>query len=149
MMQFEWVRWRPDENHECDAPDKVLVDAINVALRNVYGSGRLGDTPNAETLFWNLMQAWHNSFPGKCVLITLTQEGVSDTQQLRAWFGEPASFRSGYVDSMGKHLIAHAAGPLAELRDLIPGLLPHGKMEEFKKQIEKGVTVWRREQKEK
>lgn len=140
---------QPDENHGCDAPDKILVHAINIALQNARGSGRLGDPPNTETLFWMLMQAWHNSFPGKCVLITLTQEEGRDTQQLRAWFGEPASFRSGYVDSMGKHLIAHAAGPLTELKDLIPGLLPHGKMEEFKKQIEKGVTVWRREHKDK
>jgi len=118
------------------------VDAINVALRDVRGSGRLGDPPNAETLFWNLMQAWHNSFPGKCVLITLTQEKDHDTQQLRAWFGEPASFRSGYVDSMGEHLIAHASGPLAELKELIPVLLPIGKMGEFKQELQKNVIAW-------
>lgn len=144
MMYFEWERWRPDENHICDAPDKVLVDAINIALQNARGSGRLGDPPDAKTLFWMLMQAWHDSFPGKCVLVTLTQEEGHDTQQLRTWFGEPASFRSGYVDSMGKHLIAHASGPLTKLKEIVPVMFPTGKKGEFKQGLQKNVLTWRR-----
>ncbi len=148
---FEWRRWTISPEHDAQSGDKAIVKALNVAIKH--------SPEDPVNVFGELWRSWNESFPKGCVLVTLTlgpnPQDQHSVQQLRLWFGEPASFRkSGYVDSMGHNLIVHIGGHEKDLIEITKWLI---KKEEFREGLyyeapgknpwtrsDSNIIVWRR-----
>lgn len=134
-LGFAWCQWTPDSS--CHNVHDARAKRFDQDLR-------LAKEPAKR--FLELWAEWNRDFPGHLLLATLTTSDKESwmaprgVYQLRFWFGEPDSFRSHYVDSMGHNLICHVSGEFALLELLVQSLVPKS----FTRNTENGVIVWRR-----